>query len=233
MKKEFVAIQKLQRKIQALVWKKFKNYYLTGGTALAFHFKHRFSEDLDFFTQSYDPKTPDQIMEYLKKETGFSYKFKTENTDPRFVQMKVFTLSLPKNFPLKIDFVRDAFTLSHPPKKGIDSIENIYFRKCSIATRTFGKIDILGQEIPGGRQTAKDLFDLYFLSKHAKPLNQFCFDHFTDQELERLCLWYRRFNRLNLKIDLQELITDEDISQVLPHLDQEILTHILKRIREP
>jgi len=232
MKAQWMVVRKYQKEIQALVWKKFKGYYLTGGTALAFHFKHRFSEDLDFFTQSYDPHMADQIMEYLKKETGFAYKFKTENIDPKFVPMKVFTLYLPQKYPLKIDFVQDALAHLNQPKKGIDSIEDIYFRKCSIATRTFGKKDILGRVMPAGRQTAKDLFDLYFLSKQYKPLNQFCFEYFNEQEIERFCVWYRRFNRIDLKIDLQDLITDQDISKVILHLDKEILTNILKRLRD-
>ena len=53
MKNEISYIKKEQKRITELVTAKFKKYYLTGGTALSFYFNHRFSEDLDFFSQRY------------------------------------------------------------------------------------------------------------------------------------------------------------------------------------
>lgn len=40
------------------------NYYLAGGTALSLHFGHRFSNDLDFFSQK--PDKPQTIIANLK-----------------------------------------------------------------------------------------------------------------------------------------------------------------------
>ena len=51
-----------QERITKMVTAKFKDYYLTGGTALSFYFNHRFSEDLDFFTQKYKKEYPDMII---------------------------------------------------------------------------------------------------------------------------------------------------------------------------
>ena len=42
-----------------------KNYYLAGGTALSLHFGHRFSYDLDFFSQN--PVKPEVIRSGLSK----------------------------------------------------------------------------------------------------------------------------------------------------------------------
>lgn len=230
IKNQISNIQKEQKKIAAAVTKKFPQYYLTGGTALAFHFHHRFSEDLDFFSQSYDPKTPDEVMEYVKNLTGFSYKFKAEIKKKGLVQMKVYVMNLPKNYELKIDFVQDYLPNVRGLEKGMHSIEDIYYRKCSIGLRPSNRQDELGRELIAGRQMAKDIFDLYYLSKHYKKLSEFCFEHFTEQELERFCAWYRRFNRLDLKIGLQELATHEDVSEVIPHLDKEILRTIAYKV---
>jgi predicted nucleotidyltransferase component of viral defense system len=72
MNKKMGYIQKEQKRITDLVIKKFKGYYLTGGTALAFYFEHRFSEDLDFFSQKYKKSDPDNIMKYIAAETKLS-----------------------------------------------------------------------------------------------------------------------------------------------------------------
>jgi len=77
---------KQQKKITRLVTSSFKDYYLTGGTALAFYYNHRFSEDLDFFTQKYSSNVPDQIMDFVSQETGLSYRLDTEQVaEPLFV----------------------------------------------------------------------------------------------------------------------------------------------------
>lgn len=230
MKNEISDIQKEQKKITVAVTKEFPQYYLTGGTALAFYFNHRFSEDLDFFSQNYDPKVPEQIMQYLRKMTGFLYRFKAENKKKGLVQMRVYVISLPNGFPLKIDFVQDYHPNIKKTENGIHSVEDIYFRKCSIGLRPSNRQDELGRELIAGRQMAKDIFDLYYLSKHYKKLSEFCFEHFTEQELERFCAWYRRFNRLDLKIGLQELKTKEDVSEVISYLDKEILRTIAPKV---
>jgi len=51
------------------------NFYLAGGTGLAFQIKHRFSEDLDFFTQ--EEFSPDKLIQKIKQLGNFSVE-KTE-----------------------------------------------------------------------------------------------------------------------------------------------------------
>jgi predicted nucleotidyltransferase component of viral defense system len=48
------------------------NFYLTGGTALAeFYLHHRFSEDLDFFSeQEFDPQSVSVILKKMQKAAG-------------------------------------------------------------------------------------------------------------------------------------------------------------------
>lgn len=50
-----------------------ENFYLTGGTALAgFYLQHRYSEDLDFFSQEeFDPMQIDIFLKDVKPKLGF------------------------------------------------------------------------------------------------------------------------------------------------------------------
>ena len=148
MKNKISYIKSEQKRIAGFVTKKFKKYYLTGGTALSFYFNHRFSEDLDFFSQSYTKEDPDKIMNSITKLTGFKFKLEVEQDDPKLIPMKVYLLELKKGCVLKIDFVQDFQKNIKGVKNGIHSVEDIYYRKMSIGTRTAGKLDIIGNEIP-------------------------------------------------------------------------------------
>ncbi|MBC8386965.1 MAG: nucleotidyl transferase AbiEii/AbiGii toxin family protein, partial [Actinobacteria bacterium] len=88
MKGKISYIKSEQRKINRLITKKFIKYYLTGGTALSFYFDHRFSQDLDFFTQDYRKEDPDQIMNFISKESGFDFKLEDEQDDPKLIPMR-------------------------------------------------------------------------------------------------------------------------------------------------
>ena len=114
-----------QRRIVRMVTKKFKEYYLTGGTALSFYFDHRFSEDLDFFTQGYKREDPDRIMKFIYKKTGFNFKLDAEQDDPKLIPMKVYFLELKRGTVLKIDFVQDFEKNLKGIKKGLHSVEEI------------------------------------------------------------------------------------------------------------
>ena len=74
MKNKISYIKGEQKKITEFVTKNFKKYYLTGGTALSFYFNHRFSEDLDFFSQNYKKEDPEQIMSLISNLAGFKFK---------------------------------------------------------------------------------------------------------------------------------------------------------------
>ena len=96
MKNKIAYIKSEQKKITALVTNKFKKYYLSGGTALSFYLGHRFSEDLDFFTQEYGKEGPSQIMRFISKETGFNFSLEAEQDDSKLIPMKVYFLELKK-----------------------------------------------------------------------------------------------------------------------------------------
>ncbi|MBU0694521.1 MAG: nucleotidyl transferase AbiEii/AbiGii toxin family protein, partial [Candidatus Omnitrophica bacterium] len=230
MKNKNSYIEDEQRRITDLVTKKFKNYYLTGGTALSFYFNHRFSEDLDFFTQKYKKEDPDRIMSYVFKETSFNFKLEAEQDDPKLIPMRVYFLELNKRCVLKIDFVQDFQENIKRIKNGLHSVEDIYYRKISAAIGMIKKQDATGRVIHAGRQSVKDLFDLYYLSKHHKFFSEFLFEYFSYDRAESLIAWYRGFNRMNLKIELLDLVPNIDAGKVIKHLDSEILKRLPEKL---
>lgn len=223
MDKRISYIKGEQKKIARMVTREFKNYYLTGGTALSFYFGHRFSEDLDFFTQAYKKKDPDRIMSFVSRETGFEFRLEAEQDDPKLIPMKVYFLELERDCVLKMDFVQDFEENIKGIKNGLHSVEDIYFRKLNTAVGGGTKRDITGRIMAAGRQTAKDLFDVYYLSKHFKRVSGFFLEHFPVRKAENLIAWYRSFNRLELKLELSDLSARVDSGKVLRHLDDEVL----------
>ncbi|MFZ2356483.1 MAG: nucleotidyl transferase AbiEii/AbiGii toxin family protein [Candidatus Omnitrophota bacterium] len=219
-----------QKKIAGLVTKKFKQYYLTGGTALSFYFNHRFSEDLDFFTQEYRKEDPERIMNFVSKETGFKFKLEAEQDEPKMIPMKVYSLELKKGCVLKIDFVQDFQKNIKRIKDGLHSLEDIYYRKISAGLGLVRKEDATGRVIHVGRQSVKDLFDLYYLSKHHKPLSDFFFEYFSYDKAEGFIAWYRGFNRMDLKIELLDLVQKVDTNKVIKYLDSELLKKLPEKL---
>ncbi len=215
-----------QKRIAKMITGKFKNYYLTGGTALSFYFSHRFSEDLDFFTQKYKKEDSDRIMGFVLKETGFSFRLEAEQDDPELVPMKVYYLELKRKCVLKIDFVQDFRENIKGIKNGIHSLEDIYFRKMVASIGMEKREDAVGRVIAAGRQTAKDLFDVYYLSSHYKPAADFFLEYFSITKAESFIAWYKTFNRMELKMDLLDLVPGIDTNKVLRYLDDEILKRL-------
>ena len=223
-------IVKQQKNITKLVVSHFKDYYLTGGTALAFYYNHRFSEDLDFFTQKYSNKIPDHIMNFISQKTGFSYKLDAEQSRINLIKMKVYSLKLDKGCKLKIDMVQDYVENIKTIKNGLHSLDDIYYRKIFAAIGTDNQEDVTGKVIPTGRQSTKDLFDIYYLSKKYIPVSKFFFEYFSYDKAELFIVWYRSFNRTSLKIELMDLVPNVDTLEVLDHLDSEILKKLPKKL---
>jgi len=230
MKNDISYIKGEQKRITKIVTKKFKKYYLTDGTALAFYFDHRFSEDLDFFTQDYKKEDPDRIMDFISKETGFNFKMDAEQNDPKLIPMKVYFLELKKGCVLKIDFVQDFQKNIKGIKNGLHSVEDIYYRKIFAGIGLAKKEDTAGRIIQAGRQSVKDFFDLYYLSEHHQPLSKFFFEYFSYDKAEALIAWCRGFNRMGLKDGLLDLAPKIDTNKVIKHLDREILRKIPEKL---
>jgi len=125
-----------------------KNFYFTGGTALSsFYFQHRYSDDLDFFSEtSFD----NQVIFTLMQEWSRKHNF---NLQSRFVEVVyIFDLVFPKSTPLKVDF-------SYYPYKRIEAGEAIDGMTIdSLLDIGVNKIVTISQ-----RNDVKDFVDLYFI----------------------------------------------------------------------
>ena len=75
-------------------------FYFTGGTVLAhYYLQHRYSEDLDFFSENkFDNLTVLALMEELKKKLHFNFQ-------SRFAEVVYrFNLEFENDINLKVDF---------------------------------------------------------------------------------------------------------------------------------
>jgi len=216
---------KFQKKVFEIVTKDYSHYGLTGGTALAFYFNHRFSEDLDFFTQKYRDDEPEEIMETLKQKTGCDWELTATHNEPGQAVLKMVFMEIPDmDTTLKIDFVEDFLELREPKKKGLYSITDIYIRKLLAATGVRIEKNKMGMPVATGRQASKDFYDIYYLSSNAQALSEF-FDIFFSKMKDanaRLFSWHRSFNRMELIGDLLDLVPGVDAKEVIYHLDTEI-----------
>jgi len=123
-------------------------FYFTGGTALSLiYLKHRYSEDLDFFTQAtFDTATIVTLLKEWSKAHHFTFRSQTSE----FVLFC--TLNFSNKRRLKIDFARYPYK---PLEKG-----NNYcgFQVDSLLDIAVNKLSLLSQ-----RAEVKDFVDLYFL----------------------------------------------------------------------
>lgn len=81
----------------------YKDFYLTGGTALSrFYFQHRFSDGLDFFANQID-SFQEELKQFEEKIKSIGLNYKIISSSPSFKR-----LVIDKEAQLKIDFVNDV-----------------------------------------------------------------------------------------------------------------------------
>ncbi len=153
----------------------FQRAKLCGGTALArFWLDHRISYDLDFFLP--EGFRAGELAGACKR-AGLNLEvidlvddLKKANQLHAFVQ--------PEGMDgIKVSFIEDAYYAVYPSvKKALgaqqvltEPLEGIYHRKL----RTVSGSASEGDAVIGGRQTARDVFDLYVLSKAHQPILPF------------------------------------------------------------
>lgn len=215
------AILESQNRVLQILKDRATPFYLAGGTALAkFYFQHRDSYDLDFFSQTYSTAKVKDLIRFIEKETGKKMKLLRQNSKEGFAQLSIYDLPLGKNESLKIDFVEDVLPLLGSLKRidGIDvlSLEDIYLRKIHAISGTLPVMTKTGQRhFLGGREEAKDLYDLYQLSSTHKRLSHFALEHCDDLQREALIRWFHTYNRSQMKIGLMELKTRNPVEFVI------------------
>lgn len=125
------------------------SFYLTGGTALSrFYLNHRYSDDLDFFTN--DSASYRKQADIFLKELKNSYEMRTAVITDSFAQVFVSSGGID----LKIDTVLDVpyraeTPAAFPEFSRVDSLKNILSNKiCALS-----------------RQAAKDVADIVFICR--------------------------------------------------------------------
>ncbi len=146
-------------------------------------------------------------------------------------KMIVYTITFADRAVCKLDFVEDVFDLLKPLQKidGIPtlSLEDIYFRKIAAIAGYIVRQSASGRDmVIGGRQEAKDFYDLYCLSSIAMPLTEFV-NHYGNQTMiEAVIQWHRTYDRLRMKTGLLDLVTAKALDT------REIETHFNKQIEQ-
>jgi len=129
-----------------------RRFYLTGGTALSeFYFKHRVSEDLDFFSEEeFETTYITTFLKKVKKKIGWK-KFDLEKKPNRFI----YFLELPKE-TIKVDFAYYPY-----PRIRADLGKKInLLRVDSVFDIATNKVFTLFQN-----PRLRDYIDLYFIFK--------------------------------------------------------------------
>ena len=124
------------------------SFYFTGGTALSnFYLSHRYSDDLDFFSEN---KFDNQVLLTLMDEWSSKYNFSFKS---RFIEVVyIFNLVFKNKTELKVDF-------AYYPHKRLERgkvIDNLEID--SLLDIAVNKILTVSQ-----RSEVKDFVDLYFL----------------------------------------------------------------------
>ena len=208
-------------------------FYLVGGTALARgYFQHRESYDLDFFTKDYSVPKIVKAVKLIGSLTGKELKKDVDSDGKKgSVRMRRYAMPLGKGELLKIDFVEDLADVVKPFKRleGIDyaSLDDIYLRKIYAVTGIITGQDALGRiEIKGKRQEARDLFDLYHLSKTYKSLTRFIGEYPARVEIHAVLQWYHSLDKHEISFGLQDIVTPNPLEFV------EISRHFKKEIED-
>lgn len=206
-----------QDRVLKILSGKADNYCLGGGTALSkFYFNHRRSFDLDFFTQRYSRREIIVLVEFLSRESGRVFEVSKEQLKKDRVRVLVFNARVSPARSLKVDFIEDYIRRLKPARlfNGIwvFSLEDIYLRKVYAVSGTLESLDQIGRKIRiGGRQEAKDFYDLYFLSHTFMNLSVFARKYCNPAMQEALINWFRSYPRLEIKSGILELKTEKRV----------------------
>ena len=233
-------VTKIQQKVLEILSNKIDDFYLAGGTALSlYYFHHRESEDLDFFARKFSKSRIIKIVELLSGELDKKIELVSELDKKGMVKVLVYLMHIDKRNVLKIDFVEDYLNFINQPKSinGVNvlSLDDIYLRKIYAATGIYWERDLTGRKISkGGRQEAKDLYDLYCLSHIYMGLADFAFKNCNQLVCESIIRWFRTYSRMDMKIGLTELGIKKsvDFNEIERHFKKEIEKIIEKEVED-
>lgn len=195
-------IRKYQDKVLEKLAGRIDEFYLAGGTALSlFYFQHRLSIDLDFFTRHFVSMRVEEEIRRLEKALSKKIELTRQNLTGKTAKILVYNVYFSPKGILKLDFVEDVVELLKPAKtvEGIRilSLDDIFLRKLYAVCGSISGVDTLGrEEVLGGRISAKDFYDLYFLSRTFISLSKFIEKYGNLVMIEGLIRWFRKYDRM-------------------------------------
>ena len=206
------------------------DFYLAGGTALSmFYYEHRESFDLDFFSRQFSRDRVLKIVDKLKKDSGWGIELVSEQNKEGLIGVAIYIVHIGGGKKCKLDFVEDYIEPSNPLKRvdgiSILSLEDIYLRKIFTIAGHLSTVNEIGQRVVlGGRQEAKDFYDIYCLSTITRPLSEFVEQYCNDTIKEGVIRWYQTYDRMQMKTGLLDLITKTkpDYRLIEGHFKKEI-----------
>ncbi len=153
----------------------FSQIILAGGTALArYYLNHRISWDLDFFLpDNFDPA----IIEKQLSNLGIPLFDVTRISSGRFVtQFHGWAQINGQRIKVSVieDLFADMFDVAVVDNVRTEVIDGLYHRKLRTIAGTGHSVSTVGQDhLQGGRQNARDIFDLYVLDSQQESIHQF------------------------------------------------------------
>ncbi len=167
-----------------------------------------------FFAKKIIDASVDEFMEWLAQELGGKLIRESSLASENMAKVIKCYIGKSKEDSFKIDFIEDHFKCFESDKciNGIDvmSLDALYVRKLYAFAGIIPKKDPIEKSIPaGGRQSAKDVFDLYHLSNSYKPLSKFCHKFFKKEERDMLAVKSRIVNRFDLTCELVDIETEQ------------------------
>lgn len=222
-------IRTTQKQILNAFSKNNYNYALAGGTALELYYlNHRYSNDLDFFSSEYDEKNIDKLLYHIQEETSYKIDFDNEFITENKAKVKFYIIKINDSNTLKIDFIEDVFfdnpTIREYDKVPVYDVEHIYYQKIIAISGTYLRTDETGRERLTGRNEAKDIVDLFYMSKKVLLLHKFL-QKMPNMQQRGIITWYRSFSRQDLALNVLDLdIYDKnfDSSLMINHIESEI-----------
>ncbi|MFA5389291.1 MAG: nucleotidyl transferase AbiEii/AbiGii toxin family protein [Candidatus Omnitrophota bacterium] len=222
------------REAQKLVLKVFsreaEDFALAGGTALELYYlRHRFSSDLDFFSRKYPASEIDTLVKAFEKHLDRKIHLESEFVSGNKARVRFYVIPVKgSGRPLKIDFVEDV-VCTYPVIRKIDGVrvysaEDLYLHKIAAISGTQAITDEVGRQVSEGRKEARDVFDLYMLSKKIQPLHLFL-RGLSPRFQKGIVHWYRTFSRQELKLALMELDiydTEFNARELVIYLENEV-----------
>ncbi len=166
--------EEVLRQLQGMVSARFDAAKLCGGTALArCWLGHRVSFDLDFFLPE-GFRARDLAIDM--KKAGIDFATQQIVDDPRIANQLHGHVRIAGEV-LNVSFIEDAYFDVFPAverafgalRVSTEAIDGLYHRKLRTVSGSAGE----GAQVVGGRQKARDLFDLFVLATEYRPIQEF------------------------------------------------------------